>query len=212
MTKLDLIIEKFAAIREQLSKAVNESDDTDSNVAKGDMRGVHVSNNDKNPGRSTMGIMARVGEMGGAKAEAKRNLKEMKSLPKPKLAKDEDCMDSMEMAEKETSWCKCDEKEGDNAKCPMHGEKVEKSGGFKRLEHKLEGEGHSKESADNIAAAVGRKKYGAKEFADMAHKSDTMPEVKEVHMDNEKVSGKPYDREVMKLDKNGQWSIDKSES
>lgn len=43
--------------------------------------------------------------------------------------------------------------------------------GFKALEGKLENEGHSEESAGAIAASIGRKKYGAKKMADMAHKA-----------------------------------------
>lgn len=49
--------------------------------------------------------------------------------------------------------------------------------GFKKLQGKLEGEGHSEESAGAIAASIGRKKYGSKKMAEMAHKSETgMPE------------------------------------
>lgn len=44
--------------------------------------------------------------------------------------------------------------------------------GFKALEGKLENEGHSEESAGAIAASIGRKKYGAKKMADMAHKAE----------------------------------------
>jgi hypothetical protein len=42
-------------------------------------------------------------------------------------------------------------------------EKLEKSA-FKRLQHKIEGEGHSKESAGAITAAIGRKELGQKEM------------------------------------------------
>ncbi len=37
--------------------------------------------------------------------------------------------------------------------------------GFKKLEGKLEKQGHSKDSADRIAASIGRKKYGRKGMA-----------------------------------------------
>lgn len=136
MDKLQDIIEKFKGIKETLSKGQNESDDMDPNMAKDDGKGVHVSNNPSAPGRSTMGIMNAVGAIKEAKTEAKRNLKEMKSLPKPKLVKDEG---EMEMSEK------------------------------------------------------------------------VMPEVKEVHMHKDSVDGKPYDREVMKWDANGQWNLHKAE-
>lgn len=46
--------------------------------------------------------------------------------------------------------------------------------GFKKLQGKLEEEGKSKESAGAIAASIGRKKYGAKKMAEMAHKSEDM--------------------------------------
>lgn len=43
--------------------------------------------------------------------------------------------------------------------------------GFKKLQHKIEDEGKSKQAAGAIAASIGRKKYGAKEFNKMAHQS-----------------------------------------
>ena len=54
-----------------------------------------------------------------------------------------------------------------------HGGKIPPlgSGGrFANLEHKLEGEGHSKESSDAIAASVGRAKYGNKGMSNLSHK------------------------------------------
>lgn len=45
--------------------------------------------------------------------------------------------------------------------------------GFKALEGKLEHEGHSADSAGAIAASIGRKKYGAKKMAEMAHKAES---------------------------------------
>lgn len=54
-----------------------------------------------------------------------------------------------------------------------HHKKSMKLGGggrFEKLEKKIEGEGKSAESAKAIAAAAGRKKYGKKKFAKMAHK------------------------------------------
>lgn len=55
------------------------------------------------------------------------------------------------------------------------GEALEKGYmGFKKLEHKIEGEGKSKESADAIAAAVGRKKYGKGEFQHAAAEGHKM--------------------------------------
>lgn len=44
--------------------------------------------------------------------------------------------------------------------------------GFKALQGKLEHEGKSEESAGAIAASIGRKKYGAKKMAEMAHKAE----------------------------------------
>ena len=41
-------------------------------------------------------------------------------------------------------------------------------GRFAKFVHKVEGEGKSPEAAKAIAAAAGRKKYGAKRFAKMA--------------------------------------------
>lgn len=39
---------------------------------------------------------------------------------------------------------------------------------FKALSDKIEKSGKSKESADKIAASIGRKKYGAKKMASMS--------------------------------------------
>jgi hypothetical protein len=63
---------------------------------KSDSKGVHTSGNPATPGRSTMGIMARLGETEAAKVQAKNTLKEMKKLPKPKLTKDEGPMEALE--------------------------------------------------------------------------------------------------------------------
>jgi hypothetical protein len=41
---------------------------------------------------------------------------------------------------------------------------------FKALSNKIQASGKSKEAADAISAAVGRKKYGAKKMASMAAK------------------------------------------
>jgi hypothetical protein len=43
-------------------------------------------------------------------------------------------------------------------------------GRFAKLKKKIEGEGKSAESAGAIAAAAGRKKYGAKKFASLSAK------------------------------------------
>lgn len=56
---------------------------------KGEIKGVHEVSNPNEQGRSEMGLMTRIGAMDRAKASAKATLKEMKSLPKPKLVKDE---------------------------------------------------------------------------------------------------------------------------
>lgn len=50
------------------------------------------------------------------------------------------------------------------------GMKPGQGGRFEKLEEKLEGQGKSEKSAKAIAAAAGRKKYGKKKFAKMAHK------------------------------------------
>lgn len=49
---------------------------------------------------------------------------------------------------------------------------VKKHIGFDNLQHKLEEEGHSKESAGNIAYAIGAKKYGKQGMENKAHKSE----------------------------------------
>jgi hypothetical protein len=41
---------------------------------------------------------------------------------------------------------------------------------FASIEHKVEGEGYSKESAGAIAASIGRKAHGAKKMASLAAK------------------------------------------
>jgi hypothetical protein len=50
------------------------------------------------------------------------------------------------------------------------GKSLRKGGGgkFAKMEDALMAKGMSKESAESIAAAAGRKKYGAKEFAKMS--------------------------------------------
>jgi hypothetical protein len=73
MSELDSLIDKMKAFKEELAKT--------------DGMGVHTGSNPKEPGRSGMGILARLGETGKAKLDAKQTLKEMKSMPKPKLVK-----------------------------------------------------------------------------------------------------------------------------
>ena len=41
--------------------------------------------------------------------------------------------------------------------------------GFNKLSSKIQGEGKSKEAADAIAASIGRKKYGSKDFNTKKH-------------------------------------------
>lgn len=93
---------------------------------------------------------------------------------------------------------------------PNEADMEKKHIGFDKLQHKIEAEGHGKDSAGAIAASIGRKKYGAKGFADMAHKSeevikfgengqwniekaDVMPMTTEKESEKAKVTGKPYD-------------------
>jgi len=56
-------------------------------MSESGIKGVHESTNPKMPGRSSMGIMTRLGESGHAKQEVKAKIKEMKSI-KPKLPKE----------------------------------------------------------------------------------------------------------------------------
>jgi hypothetical protein len=52
-------------------------------------KGVHLSYNPNNPGRSVMGILSGLGAKEEALQEAKNNLKQLKGLKKPKLVKSE---------------------------------------------------------------------------------------------------------------------------
>lgn len=102
------------------------------------VKGVHVGSNPAQPGRSKMGLMNRIGATDKAKQEAKDNLKDMKRI-KPKLTKHEEVI----KFQNNKQWS------------------LDKSA-FKDLQHKIEHEGHSKDSAAAITASIGRKSIGEK--------------------------------------------------
>lgn len=90
--KIDELIVKFKGIKEELAKNVNQSysGSQPNGQLEQSEKGVHVGSNPSEPGRSTMGVMTRIGAKNEAKAEAKRVAGEIKKMPKPKLVKSEE--------------------------------------------------------------------------------------------------------------------------
>ncbi len=87
MNKLDQLISKFKDAKEKLSKTGEPNELSMSEETMKDEKGINTGANPKMPGRSKMGLMNAIGAPEQAKAEAKKVLKEMKKLPKPKLVK-----------------------------------------------------------------------------------------------------------------------------
>jgi anti-sigma28 factor (negative regulator of flagellin synthesis) len=97
-----------------------------------------------------------------------------------KMLKDEDMMMSEEL------------------ECSANGQWNLKKGAFKRLEHKLEGEGKSEESAGAIAASIGDKKYGK---AGMEAKAEAAKKAEDEDM---------MMSEELECSANGQWNLKKA--
>lgn len=136
MSKVDELIEKFKEFKEELNKAAMPSQE----------KGVHVSSNPAEPGRSQMGIMARLGESGKAKQEVKAKIKEMKAI-KPKMVKAEETL----KADKNGQWSL------DKAACEECGEKL-----CKCMDKAEKPDmGHSAFTMDHVKQVAGMRDHGA---------------------------------------------------
>ena len=181
MDKIEALIKKLTDFKEELNKNVNMSYSSPTNVTKGDMnKKPDIVRPDAGYGKVTVKDTG-----GGPPADPKKP----GAYGKVIMKEDEPHKDDPNHEKKEKKIAgKIKEEAQDLANmhkdemmmmgegCGMGSMKMAKNGqwsmhkgAFKELEHKLEGEGKSKESAGAIAYSVGKKKYGK---AGMEHKAE----------------------------------------
>lgn len=160
MNKIEALIKKLEAAREELNKNMNCDPGSEPNMTKASA----------NPALAPKEV--KIKELQG-KIDAGIYKPDSKKIA-DKMVKEE----KPEQVEKELEHTMMSKDEAlmmnEELTCSANGQwnLKKKHVGFKNMENKLEHEGHSKESAGNIAYAIGAKKYGKTGMSAKAHKSE----------------------------------------